>query len=174
LEIKRLKGPNNRGVKLHHPTLKNCVFTLEQQNVIYPKPFDCPTCGTTHIFKTFHLNLNEHGDVTVHEQIYELFKSEGIVAELNAKTEVTPRPTFLGMGSIGIVKDPNGNTDVAQVQGMQAPYNVVSREHGHLIAPMRPMLIRNAVLPPVGRFKRNPDGTWTDLDKVRLMQARPA
>jgi hypothetical protein len=174
MEMKRIKGPNQRGVKLHHPSLKNCVFTLEQQNVIYPRPFDCPTCGTTHIFKTFHLNLNENGDVTVHEQIYELFKSEGIVAELNAKTEVTPRPTFLGMGSIGIVKDANGATDYAQVQAQQAPPNIVSREHGYLIPPRRPMLILNAVLPPAGRFARNPDGTWTDLDKVRLTQARLA
>jgi hypothetical protein len=83
------------GVRLHHPTLRNCTFTIEQQDVIYPTPFECPMCQRQHIFKTFHLQLNEHGDVCVHPDIYELFKAKGIVGELSATKEVTPAPTVL-------------------------------------------------------------------------------
>jgi hypothetical protein len=105
-----------------------------------------------HIFKTFHLNLNEHGNVVVHEQIYELFKSEGILEELNATQETTPAPTFLHMGAI------NAQT------GSTLAATVFSREEGAIAVPG--FRVVNEIEPPSGMFRREPDGTWTDLQKV--------
>lgn len=110
-----------RAVRIHHPTLRNCTFTVMQPSVIYPVPFDCPMCGITHIYKTFHLQLNQHGDVCVHNDIYELFKREGILEDLTATKEVTPAPTVLFQG--GSVRSPI----------------VISREEGAITLPGQPV-----------------------------------
>lgn len=116
-----------RSVRLHHPTLRNCVFTLEQQSRIYPTPYPCPRCNKTHIFKTYHLNLNEHGDVCISEQIYQMFKDEGVLEELTATREVTPAPTTLTMGFI----DQKGAVGVSEPN----PFVVISREKGPVNIP---------------------------------------
>lgn len=99
-------------VRLHHPTLRNTVFTVERQDVIYPHPYPCPGCKELHIFKTFHLNLNENGNVTVTPEIYDLFKAQGIDKAFSVVNEATPAPTILRM-------DDEWQPDF-----------IVSREHG--------------------------------------------
>lgn len=89
------------GVRIHHPELRNCVFTLTQFSKPMPQTngYPCPMCKPTiHFHKTFHLILNEHGDVCVHPDIYELFKREGMVENLKAVKEVTPAPTTIKLG----------------------------------------------------------------------------
>lgn len=86
-----------KAVRIHHPSLRNCVFTLTQPSRPYPSPYPCPMCNQTHIYKTFHLNLDEHGDVCVAPEIYEMFKNEGILEDLVGTKEVTPAPTILHM-----------------------------------------------------------------------------
>ncbi len=98
--MKRIKGKNPRGVRLHHPDLRNCVLTIAEARM-YPNPegFACPTCQVTHLFKTHHITLDSNGDAVVHEDIYELFKREGIIQDLKATREVTPRPIVLDMAN---------------------------------------------------------------------------
>lgn len=175
MEMKRLKGPNYRGVRLHHPGLRNCIFTVAQLSKPYPVPFDCPMCGVTHIYKTFHLNLNENGDVCVDQQIYDLFLREGIIAELKATKEVTPAPTKLAFPNInntgGVLEIGKQNGAPARPQQpVYQPPIVYSREQGLVKLPgmnghhaMESEF--NAVQPPSDRFRREPDGTWTDLEK---------
>lgn len=93
-----------KAVRLHHPTLRNCVFTVEQVSRPYPVPFECPLCSSsrgvvTHIYKTFHLNLNQHGNVCVTPEIYDVFKSEGLLVDVLAMKEVRPAPTVLHVGA---------------------------------------------------------------------------
>lgn len=137
-------------VRLHHDTLRNCVFTIQQQSRIYPSPYPCPECHRTHIFKTFHLNLNAHGDVCVSEEIYQMLRDAGIDEQLTATKEVTPAPTFIDMGAIG------GEQSLPS-------FTVFSREEGPISVPG--LIAINAIEPPSGMFRREPDGTWTDLAK---------
>jgi hypothetical protein len=88
----------HKAVRLRHPTRRSCVWLVVLPSIRYPVPYDCHRCNQSHIFKTFHLDLNEHGEVAVHPDIYELFKANGIVGELRAMKEVTPRPHVIGMG----------------------------------------------------------------------------
>ena len=88
-----------KSVRVHHPTLRNCIFTLTQPSRPYPSPYPCPMCEQTHTYKTFHLNLDEHGNVCVTQEIYELFKSEGILEDLRAIKSVTPAPTIIDMNN---------------------------------------------------------------------------
>ncbi len=87
-----------KAVRLRHPTRRNSVWLVVLPSIRYPVPYTCRGCNQAHIFKTFHLNLNEHGEVAVHPDIYELFKQNGIVGELRAMKEVMPRPTAVGTG----------------------------------------------------------------------------
>lgn len=152
MEMTRLKGPNYRAVKLRHPTLRNATYTVQQQSRIYPSPYPCNDCGRTHIFKTYHLRLNQHGEVTVSEEIYEMFKAEGMLPPLEAAKETTPAPTSLNMGVAG------GPFQIANPV-------VYSREEGLIAVPVTPYTIWNAVLPPAETHRRAPDGTWILIER---------
>lgn len=137
-----------RAVRIHHPELRNCVFTLTQPAVRYPDPFPCPLCQVVHIYKTFHLHLDAHGNTVVDEQIYELFRTNGIVEDLQATKEVIPRPFAIGLGPLG---------------GFAAqPPDVISREDG-LVKRGGIATIVNAITPPLDRFRRMPDGSWEEI-----------
>lgn len=140
-----------RSVRIHHPTLRNCVFTIEQQSRVYPEPFPCPTCHAYHTFKTFHLNLNGNGDVCVSTEVYQLFKDEGILEDLTATKQVVPAPTRIQMGGMGESMIDN------------SPFIIISRENGPVNIPGILQIPLNSVPPPTERFRREEDGTWTDL-----------
>jgi hypothetical protein len=105
--IKKLKGPNNRAVNLHHPTLRNCVMTFTMFTRKYPSPYPCPTCKIDHEYKTVHLNLNNDGDVALNEPLYQKLKDQGLLGELKATHETVPLPT--GVNIFGFFDD---NADV--------------------------------------------------------------
>lgn len=101
------------GVKLHHPDLKNCVYTLVHEGRPLREPMTCSVCGQAHFHKTYHLALNGSGDVIVSETVFERLK-EADLGELQAKTEIKKPPKqTVGMAS------------------SDQP-TVVSREHGPL------------------------------------------
>lgn len=114
-----------KAVRIHHPTLRNCIFTIEMPDIIYKVPDDCGLCGKQHIFKTYHFNLNANGDVTVAPELYERFKEVGLIKEMKAMKEVTPRPSAIGMSTI----DQSGG--IIPTSAPPLPRNdVISREHG--------------------------------------------
>jgi hypothetical protein len=88
-----------RGVRLHHPSKRSCTWLVTEPRR-YPDPFPCPRCRVFHTYKTHHLDLNEHGDVCVSQELYDMFKAAGILDVLKATKEVTPRPNFLGLPEI--------------------------------------------------------------------------
>ncbi len=104
----------NRAVYLHHPMFRSCTFTVEQPDRPYSEPYPCSTCNQFHEYKTYHLNLNEHGDVCVSDAVYENMKRLNILGELKATREVMPLPTVLNLGN----------------QPQIGQFTVISREHG--------------------------------------------
>lgn len=68
------------GVRIQHPTERNALYTLVDGSRPYTAPVVCVPpplgggCGRTHLFKTYHLRLDETGAAIVSEQIAERLK----------------------------------------------------------------------------------------------------
>lgn len=63
------------GIRLTHPTARNCRFNVTEPGVQYDTPIQClpPTkggCGQVHIFKTHHLNIDDQGSTIINEPLY--------------------------------------------------------------------------------------------------------
>jgi hypothetical protein len=99
MEMKRIKGNNPRSPMVHHPTYRNCTVTIEDPGWLYPTPYECPTCNTTHVFKTTHINLDKNGNGVINEYIYDLLKRNGLLQTLRATKEVTPAPQIIDTGN---------------------------------------------------------------------------
>jgi hypothetical protein len=98
------------GVRLHHPELRNCVFTITNYAQRLVVPMFCAQCSggpegqslrnVIHEFKTIHLNIDAVGDVVVAEGIYEMMLRNGLVGELRATKAIPrPEPMRVGMGA---------------------------------------------------------------------------
>jgi hypothetical protein len=167
----------HKAVRLRHPSKRNCIWTFTQPAVRYSPPHMCHMCQQIHIFKTFHLHLNENGEVAVHPDIYELMKANGIVGELHAMKEVMPRPHALHTTTLNYTGNPmrgklNGAPSFGEVgdktyvpPAAWQPPAVFSREHGLVKAPG--LVRRNLILPPKETHRLEPDGTWTYLPKEK-------
>jgi hypothetical protein len=85
------------GVRLHHPSLRNCTYTLIHEGRPLTAPHMCNLCKQTHFHKTYHLGLDQLGDVVVSETIYERIKEAGL-DELQATKEIlSPDPQRIDM-----------------------------------------------------------------------------
>ena len=62
------------GVRIQHPTERNCTYVLVDQSRRYLEPLVCPLCATTHLFKTYHFTLDETGSCIVSVEIAERLK----------------------------------------------------------------------------------------------------
>jgi hypothetical protein len=63
------------GLRVQHPVRRNCRYTVVER-VPYTEPFHCPPpqvggCGRVHVFKTYHLNLDETGAVVISRGVYD-------------------------------------------------------------------------------------------------------
>lgn len=90
------------GVRIQHPTARNCRFTIVEQNIPYKDPYTCTPpefggCGSTHLFKTHHLQIDENGSAIVNDVLYERLRP---LLELNNFTEsnVVAKPPTMGIG----------------------------------------------------------------------------
>lgn len=59
------------GIRIQHPTERNATYILVDESRPYLEPYECPACHVTHVFKTYHLRLDEHGSAIVSEEIVE-------------------------------------------------------------------------------------------------------
>jgi len=90
------------GVRIQHATARNVRFTVVQNDIPYPVPYVCPPpefggCGSTHLFKTTHLNLGEDGAVIVNDVLYKRIKHL-LVLNGFAETNVVKKPPTLTIG----------------------------------------------------------------------------
>ena len=95
--------PKAVGVRLHHPTLRSCVYTLlHEGRPLRFKPGAaqpvCAVCLTTHTVKTYHLWLDGQGDTVVSEVVFERIKEAGL-DELKVLGQVEPEPLVVGLGT---------------------------------------------------------------------------
>lgn len=109
------------GVRVQHPTVRNARYTIVEGDKPYPKPINCPRpdlggCGTTHLFKTHHLNVEEDGSVIINTVLFErikpLIEQEGFVIA----NEVAKPPT-MGIGAAGRGQGVWGNIPIIRPTG---------------------------------------------------------
>lgn len=89
------------GVRLRHPTLRNCTYTLIHQGrpIRAKEPIVCLVCGMTHHHKTYHLALDALGEVVVSETVFKNIEEAGL-DELQAVGQVNdPEPLIIQHGS---------------------------------------------------------------------------
>lgn len=109
------------GIRVQHPFAKNVRYTIVDQKVPYPEPYQCTPpefggCGDTHLFKTHHLNLDETGACIVSTGVYDRIKDK-LASDGFAVVNEVKKPPTLGIGmdvgrrgatpGIEIVRSPN-------------------------------------------------------------------
>jgi hypothetical protein len=57
------------GIRIQHATVRDKTLTLVDQKRPYTAPYDCPMCHRTHLFKTYHLQLDSVGACIVSPEI---------------------------------------------------------------------------------------------------------
>lgn len=111
------------GVRIQHPTARSCRFTVVEDRP-YPKPYHCTPpefggCGSTHLFKTHHLNVDEVGAVIVGDQLYVKIKHLLTDAGFTETNIVAKPPTLgFGMGPMRIGTGAWGNIPIVRHEGV--------------------------------------------------------
>ena len=90
------------GVRVQHPTARNARFTIVEENRPYPEPYQCTPpefggCGSVHVFKTHHLNLDETGSAIIGDVLYHKIKHL-LVLNGFTETNIVRKPPTLGIG----------------------------------------------------------------------------
>lgn len=90
------------GIRVQHPTEKSVRYTVVDGNVPYPSPYTCTPpefggCGSIHLFKTHHLNLDATGAVIVSTGVYDLIKGR-LALDGFIETNEVAKPPAIGIG----------------------------------------------------------------------------
>lgn len=90
------------GVRVQHATARNARFTIVENDRPYPVPYVCTPpefggCGSTHLFKTHHLNVGEDGAAIVGDALYQKIKHL-LVLNGFSETNVVKKPPTMGVG----------------------------------------------------------------------------
>jgi len=87
------------GVRLHHPTLFDCMYVVEL-GTPFANGADkfCPTCLKAHARKSLHLKLDSNGDVFVTPGVLETLRTV-FLAGLEVVNEVE-KPPPLSIGAV--------------------------------------------------------------------------
>lgn len=92
------------GIRISHPTVRNARFNVTESSVPYQVPYQCTPpefggCGSVHLFKTHHLNIDETGHAIVGDALYEKIKVHLAAAGFTWANVVDKPPTLgIGMG----------------------------------------------------------------------------
>jgi len=94
------------GVRVQHPTARNVRYTVVEPDIPYPVPYQCTPpaiggCGSTHLFKTHHLNLDDTGAVLIGDGLFERIKGRLALDGFRVTGAVAKPPTVtLGAPSL--------------------------------------------------------------------------
>lgn len=109
------------GIRVQHPTQRSVRYTVVEGDKPYPEPYTCTPpefggCGSVHLFKTHHLNLDGTGAVIVSTGVYDRIKQR-LALDGFVETNEVKKPPALGIGmsahkrgltpDIEIVRSPN-------------------------------------------------------------------
>jgi hypothetical protein len=114
------------GIRIQHPTARNVRYTVVESSRPYPAPYQCTPpavggCGSTHLFKTHHLNLDEQGACIVSQMVFRRIRV-ALEADGFAVANEVRRPPALLLGldrygrspqqGIPILRSPNGREPI--------------------------------------------------------------
>lgn len=90
------------GVRIQHPTARSCRFTVVEGDRPYPAPYTCTPpefggCGSVHLFKTHHLNIDGTGSAIVGDVLYQRIRHL-LVLNGFAEANVVAKPPMLILG----------------------------------------------------------------------------
>ncbi len=90
------------GVRIQHPTQRDTRMTVVESANPYTVPYQCTPpqlggCGTVHLFKTHHINLDAAGSAIVSETVYERIKAV-LDAQGVTTTGQVKKPPTIGIG----------------------------------------------------------------------------
>lgn len=109
------------GIRVQHPTQRSVRYTVVESDKPYPEPYTCTPpefggCGSVHLFKTHHLNLDGQGAVIVSTGVYDRIKQR-LAIDGFVETNEVKKPPAMGIGmsankrgmtpGIEIVRSPN-------------------------------------------------------------------
>ncbi|HEX5016498.1 MAG TPA: hypothetical protein VFX15_02805 [Actinomycetes bacterium] len=104
------------GIRVQHPEQRNVRYTVVEPNIPYPVPYVCTPpefggCGSTHLFKTHHLNLDSTGAVIVSTGVFARIKDRLALDGFVVANEVKKPPKI----GIGMSADKRGMTPGIQI-----------------------------------------------------------
>lgn len=90
------------GIRVQHPTERNVRYTVVEPTIPYRVPYQCTPpefggCGSVHLFKTHHLNVDETGACIVGDVLYQKLKLR-LTAEGFVQANVVKKPPVMGIG----------------------------------------------------------------------------
>ena len=90
------------GIRVVHATVRDARFTVVEKDRPYQTPQQCTPpefggCGSTHIFKTHHLNIDGQGAAIVGDVLYEKIKHL-LYANGFSESNIVVKPPTLGIG----------------------------------------------------------------------------
>lgn len=90
------------GIRIQHPTERNVRYTVVEGDRPYNVPYNCTPpefggCGSVHLFKTHHLNVDENGACIVGDELFKKIKHH-LAAEGFVQTNVVKKPPVMGIG----------------------------------------------------------------------------
>lgn len=90
------------GIRIQHPTHRSVRFNVVEPDIPYKTPYQCTPpefggCGSVHLFKTHHLNLDSTGAAIVGDILYERIKIHLFAAGFS-ETNAVAKPPTLGIG----------------------------------------------------------------------------
>lgn len=90
------------GVRVVHASVRNARFTVVESDRPYKDPYQCTPpefggCGSVHMFKTHHLNIDEQGAAIVNDVLYERIKHL-LVLNGFSEANVVAKPPAMGIG----------------------------------------------------------------------------
>ena len=89
------------GVRLGHSGLRNTTLVLFHPVKKYKNgPYLCPKCGTSHVYKSYHLDLDDQGTVIVSVGVFNALRELGLPGLTILNEVAKPPPQHLAVGGV--------------------------------------------------------------------------
>lgn len=111
------------GIRVVHPTARNCRFTITDPGQQYERPRECTPpefggCGQVHTHKTHHLNIDDVGSAIVGDVLFEKIRAYLFAFGFSVANVVDKPPTMgIGLGPQVEGRGPWGNIPIVTPGG---------------------------------------------------------
>jgi len=87
------------GLRIRHVEVTNRVLTIVDRSRPYTVPFLCAACGVTHVWKTYHVELDDVGTAIVSHEVWAMIERIPAHGFLLENEVLRPPPQTIGLGS---------------------------------------------------------------------------